>query len=92
MQLQRHSGLSLVDAVCLAKDELIQDEDGFRVRCDRQKTDAHVDNPIPSWLGRELLKVKNGNPEYFFWSGTRPLWAAPWAVIVVDGLFTRERR
>jgi integrase len=22
------------------------------------------------WLGGELLKVKNGNPRYFFWSGT----------------------
>ncbi len=29
MQLQRHSGLSLVDAVCLAKDELIQDKAAF---------------------------------------------------------------
>ena len=24
---------------------------------------------IPAWLGKELLKVKNGNPNYFFISG-----------------------
>ena len=77
MQLQRHSGLSLVDAVCLAKDELIQDNAGFRVKCDRQKTGSHVNNVIPAWLGRELLRVKNGNPEYFFWSGVTTAEDAP---------------
>jgi site-specific recombinase XerD len=77
MQLQRYSGLSLVDAVTLAKDELIQDKNGFRVKCDRQKTGTHVDNAIPSWLGNELLKVKNGNPEYFFWSGVTTAEDAP---------------
>ena len=69
MQLQRFSGLSLVDAVCLSKGELIEDGDRFRIRCDRQKTGTHINNVIPGWLGEELLKVKNGNPEYFFWTG-----------------------
>ena len=69
MQLQRYSGLSLVDAVCLAKNELIQENGIFRVRCDRQKTGTHTNNIIPTWLGKELLAVKNGNAEYFFWSG-----------------------
>jgi integrase len=77
MQLQRYSGLSLVDTVCLAKDELIQEGDKFRVRCDRQKTGTHINNFIPSWLGRELLNVKNGNPEYFFWSGNTTAEDAP---------------
>jgi site-specific recombinase XerD len=74
MQLQRWSGLSLVDAVCLSKDEL-KLEGGrkggtFRVILDRQKTGTLINNWIPFWLGEELLKVKNGNPEFFFWSGS----------------------
>jgi integrase/recombinase XerD len=69
MQLQRYSGLSLVDAVCLSKDELQRTRGEFRVACDRQKTGTHVSNWIPTWLGLEVLKVKNGNPEFFFWSG-----------------------
>ena len=69
MQLQRWSGLSLVDAVCLSKDELQQDGKTFRVRTQRRKTGAHINNVIPAWLGKELLKAKNGNPTYFFISG-----------------------
>jgi integrase/recombinase XerD len=69
MQLQRWSGLSLVDAVCLSKDELQQSGRVFRVRTQRRKTGAHINNVIPSWLGKEMLKVKNGNPTYFFISG-----------------------
>jgi site-specific recombinase XerD len=74
MQLQRWSGLSLVDAVCLSKDELKQEGKGknesFRVVTDRQKTGKLINNWIPAWLGQELLTVKNGNPEFFFWSGS----------------------
>jgi integrase/recombinase XerD len=69
MQLQRWSGLSLVDAVCLSKDELQQDGKTFRVRTQRRKTGAHINNVIPSWLGKEMLTAKNGNPTYFFISG-----------------------
>jgi hypothetical protein len=71
MQLQPWSGLSLVDAVCLSKDELQQTGKVFRVRTQRRKTGAHVNNVIPSCLGKELLKLKmkNGNPTYFFISG-----------------------
>ena len=69
MQLQRWSGLSLVDAVCLSKDELQQSGKIFRVRTKRRKTGVHINNVIPSWLGKELLRVKNGNPTYFFISG-----------------------
>ena len=70
MQLQRWSGLALVDAVCLSKDELVQAGAGYRVATDRRKTGTHISNVIPAWLGKELLTVKNGNPEYFFWTGT----------------------
>jgi site-specific recombinase XerD len=72
MRLQRWSGLAIVDAVCLSKDELIPHGDNYRVvpAEGRRKTGTHIDNVIPGWLGRELLTVKNGNPEYFFWTGT----------------------
>ena len=69
MQLQRWSGLSLVDAVCLSKDELIQVGKTFRVRTQRRKTGVTINNVIPGWLGKELLRVKNGNRTYFFISG-----------------------
>lgn len=69
MQLQRWSGLSLVDAVCLSKDELQQNGRVFRVCTQRRKTGTHINNVIPTWLGKELLRVKNGNPAHFFVSG-----------------------
>jgi integrase/recombinase XerD len=70
MQLQRWSGLSLVDAVCLSKDELVEDGDVYRVVTERQKTEASINNVIPSDVANLLLEAKNGNPEYFFWTGT----------------------
>ena len=70
MQLQRWSGLSLVDAVCLSKDELRQEGNTFRVVTDRQKTGTLINNVIPAWLAKELLQTKNGNLVSFFWSGT----------------------
>ena len=69
MLLQRWSGLSLVDAVCLSRDELKQLGKNFRVDTSRRKTGTNVSVPIPSWLGQQLLQVKNGNAEYFFQSG-----------------------
>ena len=80
MQLQRWSGLSLVDAVCLSKDELQLEDGEYHVVRQRQKTrhaGITVNNVIPTWLGEELLKVKNGNPKYFFWSGTTTAEDAP---------------
>jgi integrase/recombinase XerD len=86
MQLQRWSGLSLVDAVCLCKDELQQAGKVFRVRTKRRKTGVHINNVIPTWLGKELLKVKNGNPTYFFISGE----ATPkGAVSTIDKMYRR---
>lgn len=69
MQLQRWSGLSLVDAVTLERNELKQSGKNFRIDCSRRKTGTKVQVPIPGWLGKELLRVKNGNPTYFFQSG-----------------------
>jgi integrase len=69
MRLQREAGLAIVDAVGLSKDELTKEEGRFRVKTSRQKTGASVNNPITEELGQLLLKVKNGNPKYFFASG-----------------------
>jgi integrase/recombinase XerD len=69
MRLQRESGLSLVDACLLSKDELTKDGNFFTLNTERQKTGSEVKVPISLALGQELLKLKNGNPKYFFWSG-----------------------
>jgi site-specific recombinase XerD len=86
MQLQRWSGLSLVDAVCLSKDELQYAGKVFRVCTKRRKTGAHINNVIPAWLGKELLKVKNGNKNYFFVSGEA---TTKGAVSTVDKMYRR---
>jgi len=74
MNLQRWSGLSLVDAVCLSKDELqeAKTKQGsvYRVVTERQKTEAPINNVIPSDVAELLLEAKNGNAKYFFWTGT----------------------
>jgi len=86
MQLQRWSGLSLVDAVCLSKDELEEGAGTFRVRTKRRKTGVHINNVIPAWLGEELLQVKNGSPHYFFITGE----ATPkGAVSTMDKMYRR---
>jgi integrase len=54
---------------CLTKDELTKEAGRYRVKTSRQKTGTSVNNPITEELGRLLLKVKNGNPKYFFASG-----------------------
>lgn len=86
MQLQRWAGLSLVDGVLLEKNELIATGDHFRVDTSRRKTGVRVSNVIPSWLGRELLKVKNGNPEFFFQTGAA---TAKSATSVYDKLYRK---
>jgi len=73
IQLQRRVGLLLVDAVCLEKDELVRDGKRYRVDTSRRKSGTRVNNVVPGWLGEELLRVKNGNQQYFFWSG----WSTP---------------
>jgi hypothetical protein len=69
MKLQRWSGLSLVDAACLAKGELIEHQEKFRVTTERRKTGTHINNVIPEALGREMPKVKNGNQHHLLISG-----------------------
>jgi integrase len=69
MRLQREAGLAIVDAVTLHKSELTKEAGRFRIKTNRQKTGTTVNVPITEKLGRLLLEVKNGNPEYFFASG-----------------------
>lgn len=69
MELQRWSGLSLIDAVTLECSELVKDGDHFKIDTSRRKTGARVVNPIPAKLGEALLKAKNGNEQYFFCEG-----------------------
>lgn len=68
VQLRRHSGLAIRDAVTLKRSELEWDQRKkiHRVTTCRQKTGTHVSVPIPADVAAELLAVLNGNPAYFF--------------------------
>jgi integrase/recombinase XerD len=72
--LMRHSGLSIIDAASLARQELQvgKDEDGkdeYTVMRRRLKTGILVTNPLPTEFATELLALTNSNPKYFFWTG-----------------------
>lgn len=69
VELMRHSGLAIFDAVTLERNEIIKDGNGVhRIVTARQKTGTHVSVPIPDAVAEELLAVLNGNPRYVFWS------------------------
>jgi integrase len=70
-QLMRWSGLAIMDALTLRRDELVHDEakDVYRVVTQRTKTGTDVTVPIPPAVAKELLAVPNSNKTYFFWSG-----------------------
>ena len=70
-QLMRWSGLAIMDALTLRRDELIHDEAKgiYRVTTQRTKTGTDVSVPLPPEIARELLAVPNTTPVYFFWSG-----------------------
>ncbi len=71
VRLMRQSGLAIVDAATLRRDDLIRDKGkGFyRVVTARQKTGTDVSVVIPLDVAQELLTVLNGNPTYVFWTG-----------------------
>jgi integrase/recombinase XerD len=68
----RWSGLSIMDALTLRRDELKLDSNKgiHKVVTKRTKTGTHVSVPLPAELSAELLGVPNNNQDYFFWSGT----------------------
>jgi integrase/recombinase XerD len=72
VQLMRHSGLAIRDAVTLERNELIHDrkKNLTRVTIKRQKTGTDVSVPLPPAVAAEVAAVLNGNPRYVFWTGS----------------------
>jgi site-specific recombinase XerD len=70
IQLMRHSGLAIRDAVTLERDELTLDEARklYRVVTKRQKTGTDVSVILPPAVSAEVLAVHNDNARYFFWN------------------------
>jgi site-specific recombinase XerD len=70
LQLMRHSGLAIRDAVTLERDEIVKDSKKklYRIVTKRTKTGTHVSVPIPPEVAQEVLAVLNGNPRYVFWN------------------------
>jgi integrase/recombinase XerD len=70
VQLMRHSGLAIRDAVTLQRSEIKRDEKKklVRVVTKRQKTGTHVSVPLPPAVASEILAVQNGG-DYLFWTG-----------------------
>jgi integrase/recombinase XerD len=70
VQLMRHSGLAIRDAVTLERDEIQRDSKKkiYRIVTNRQKTGTHVSVPIPDDVASEVLAVLNGNARYVFWN------------------------
>jgi integrase/recombinase XerD len=69
VQLMRHSGLAIRDAVTLEREELQKGSHRiYRVVTSRQKTGTHVSVPIPPDVATEILSVANGHPNYIFWN------------------------
>ena len=70
IQLMRHSGLSIRDAVVLERSELKHDKrkDLYRVTTSRQKTGTDVNVLLPPEVSEELLAVTNTNHKYLFWN------------------------
>ena len=69
MLLQRWSGLSLVDAVCLSREEVVVSGKRYRIDTSRRKTGTKVSVPIPPWFGKELVRFSKGKSGYLFWTG-----------------------
>ncbi len=71
IQLMRHSGLAIRDAVTLERGELVHDTKKkiYRVATARQKTGTPVSVPLPPEIAAEVIAVLNGNPRYVFWNG-----------------------
>jgi len=70
VQLMRHSGLAIRDAVTIRGGEIQHDAKRkiTRVTTSRQKTGTHVSVPLPPTVATEILAVTKDN-EHPFWSG-----------------------
>lgn len=67
IQLMRHSGLSIRDALTLPRQDLAPCAGFYRVTTSRQKTGTHVSVPIPTAVAEEVLAATD-HP-YLFWDG-----------------------
>ena len=71
--VMRYAGLSIQDAAILERDAVtpaqVNGKNCYRVQIRRSKTHTGVNNVVPKEVGDALLRVANGNPRYFFWSG-----------------------
>jgi integrase len=68
--LMRWSGLSILDAVTLARDRLAKNEENDdQIFLYRAKTNVPVYVVIPPDVADLLRSLPNSNPNYFFWSG-----------------------
>jgi integrase/recombinase XerD len=70
VQLMRHSGLAIRDAVTLERAEIVWDakKKAHRIVTSRQKTGVHVSILLAPDVSKELLEVLNGNERYVFWN------------------------
>ena len=72
IQLMRHSGLAMHDAVTFERTELHHDRRKglYRVVTSRQKTGTHVSVLIETEIAKELIEAMklNRNPKYAFWN------------------------
>lgn len=68
IQLMRWSGLAVRDAALLKRKDLLKNGNTYRIVRERQKTGADLYVPLPPKIGREVVAVANGNPEYVFWN------------------------
>ena len=64
IQLMRWSGLAVRDAALLKRKDLVVSGKTYRIVRERQKTGADLYIPLRPDIGREVLIVANGNPEY----------------------------
>ena len=91
IQLMRWSGLAIVDALTLERNEIEWDKvkKVHRIVTARQKTGTHVSVPIPADVARDLLAVLNGNERYIFWSGEgeKERITKSWAKYILAPLF-----
>jgi integrase/recombinase XerD len=69
IHLMVSTGIAITDACRLRKADF---ENGW-LDINRQKTETKVRIQLTSALVKELLVVKNGNPEYVFWDGSSKL-------------------
>jgi integrase/recombinase XerD len=68
IELMRHSGLAIQDALCLPRAALQKDHTGYRIVTSRVKTGVGVSVPIPSAVAERLLALPEGG-EHFLWNG-----------------------